>query len=634
MVRLILLLICSLPIALFSQNKVLDSVVVSATYLPQKNITTGRNIITLHSADLKKIPANSLDEWLRYAPGIEVQQRGPAGSQSDILIRGGTFQQVLVVIDGIRLNDPLTGHFSTYIPLHPEEIARIEIIKGAAAAVYGAEAIGGVVNIITKSAQPSVDTLPDQLVFSYRRGSYNFSNWQGYWTTRMLKGKFTFSTLRNKATGEQLRGTTGFFENSTTTISYARAFNQYWSLQVRLASDNRFFNAQNFYTPFLSDTANERVTTDWISAALVKDKNGKKFQLEGAYKKLDDRFQFNPSGLTNLNTTRLVVLQARWMRSLANQRSIVYGSQFFHKKINSNDRGNHALSHAGLFFIHNHRPLDRLFLNESIRIDWDENYGWQVIPQFNASFTGKQLTWRSSISKGIRDADFTERFNNYNKTRVTAGNIGNPNLQPEKSWNFETGIDYRPLQQMTLSFTAFYRDQSNLIDWTPTPFTQMPRPDNLVSTGNYALATNLFAVQTRGVELDFRYRWVLGDQKQVLFMSGIVWMESASGQSTPSFYLSSHARFLWNAQIITQWKNFSLAIATLYKERKTQLAPAIQASITPNYFLLNTRLSYQTPLKLLSIQLECTNLTNTFYSDLLGSRMPGRWLNAGCTLHL
>ncbi|HRF24346.1 MAG TPA: TonB-dependent receptor plug domain-containing protein, partial [Chitinophagaceae bacterium] len=87
----------------------------------------------------------------RYLPGVEVQQRGPQGSQSDIVLRGGTFQQVLVIIDGIKLNDPLTGHFNSYIPINTDEIERIEILKGAASAIYGSEAVGGVINIITKT---------------------------------------------------------------------------------------------------------------------------------------------------------------------------------------------------------------------------------------------------------------------------------------------------------------------------------------------------------------------------------------------------------------------------------------------------------------------------------------------------
>ena len=92
----------TVSIVSFAQQRVLDSVVVSATFIPQKDYTTGRNIITVRGADFNKLPVSSIDEWLRYVPGVEVQQRGPQGAQSDIIIRGGTFQQVLVVIDGIR----------------------------------------------------------------------------------------------------------------------------------------------------------------------------------------------------------------------------------------------------------------------------------------------------------------------------------------------------------------------------------------------------------------------------------------------------------------------------------------------------------------------------------------------------
>src|ERR1044071_3542229 len=97
------------------------------------------------------LPVHSLDELLRYLPGIEVQMRGPMGSQADIVLRGGTFQQVLVILDGLRLNDPNTGHFNSYIPIAPAEIDRIEILKGASYAIYGSEAVGGVISIFSKT---------------------------------------------------------------------------------------------------------------------------------------------------------------------------------------------------------------------------------------------------------------------------------------------------------------------------------------------------------------------------------------------------------------------------------------------------------------------------------------------------
>ena len=78
---------------------------------------------------------------MKFIPGVEVQSRGPLGAQSDISLRGSTFQQVLVLLDGLRINDPNTGHFSGYLPITPSQIDRIEVLKGAASSVYGADAL-------------------------------------------------------------------------------------------------------------------------------------------------------------------------------------------------------------------------------------------------------------------------------------------------------------------------------------------------------------------------------------------------------------------------------------------------------------------------------------------------------------
>ena len=99
------------------------------------------------------MPINSVDELLRQIPGLEIQSRGGFGVQSDLGIRGSTYNQVLVMIDGVRFNDPMTGHFNGYIPLGLSEIERIEVIKGPSSSIYGADAVGGVINIITKVAE-------------------------------------------------------------------------------------------------------------------------------------------------------------------------------------------------------------------------------------------------------------------------------------------------------------------------------------------------------------------------------------------------------------------------------------------------------------------------------------------------
>ena len=135
----------------FAQEAELDPITVTASLNPAKSSQTGRNLVVIKGERFAQLPVHSIDELLRYVPGIELQARGPMGSQSDITLRGGTFQQVLVIVDGMRVNDPNTGHFTTYIPIAPGEIERIEILKGASSAIYGSDAVGGVIHIVTKS---------------------------------------------------------------------------------------------------------------------------------------------------------------------------------------------------------------------------------------------------------------------------------------------------------------------------------------------------------------------------------------------------------------------------------------------------------------------------------------------------
>src|SRR5690606_24554045 len=129
------------------------------------------------------LPVRSIDELLRYIPGVEVQLRGPMGAQSDIVMRGGTFQQVLVILDGMRLNDPNTGHFNSYIPIAPAEIDRIEILKGASSAIYGSEAVGGVIHIISRSFASKKGITKKELSLQGSVGEYDLYSAQagGYY---------------------------------------------------------------------------------------------------------------------------------------------------------------------------------------------------------------------------------------------------------------------------------------------------------------------------------------------------------------------------------------------------------------------------------------------------------------------
>src|SRR5690349_16821525 len=200
--------------------------------------------------DFANLPVHSLDELLRYLPGMEIQMRGPMGSQSDIVLRGGTFQQVLVLVDGVRVNDPNTGHFSSYIPISPAEIDRIEVLKGASSAIYGSEAVGGVVQVITKSfaARQKQDRL--QVQAQATGGEYNLWGVNAGGFYQHNKTAIGGGWLSNNTDGQLQRGTRGFLNNNTASISLGQFINDHWQVAVRGAYDNRDFSAQNFYTTF------------------------------------------------------------------------------------------------------------------------------------------------------------------------------------------------------------------------------------------------------------------------------------------------------------------------------------------------------------------------------------------------
>jgi len=620
----------------FSQVPELDPVMISSS-LQQKRIReTGRNIAILTKEDIKNIPANSLDELLRFVPGIEVQQRGPQGAQADLIIRGGTFQQVLVVIDGMRANEPLTGHFNAYIPIHPEEIERIEVIKGAAAALFGPDAVGGVIHVITKAFAQEYAAKNKTVFAALQTGQYNLFNGKLGFAASNEKSYLSVGLQQQKAKGMPLRGTTGYFDNDLGSVSYSRKLNKQWRLMLRGAADKRDFNAQNFYTSFLSDTANETVSSTWQQLALTKTAEKSSFSFLANARQLKDRYAFRPAAIPNQNSTSLLNIDARnSIRLKWQQARLTTGVQLFSKQIKSNDRGNHQHLHTGIYANLQHQLLNRLFLTEGIRADWDQSYKWALIPQLNLAYTGSMATLRASISKGIRDADFTERYNNYNKPLVTSGSIGNPALEAERSLNMEMGADLFLDKPVQIHATLFQRNQFSLIDWVPTYYTDIQLRPNLIPTGVYALASNIANVKTRGAELDLSGDHGLGKGTRLKWNTGITKLKSTGkGNTIPSFYLSSHAKLLWNSNIRIMNKSGSISMGTVYKERNKQTANAINAAITTAYMTMNLRIEKYLFQKKAGVMLQVDNLTNKKYADLLGSIMPGRWMQFGVWTNL
>ncbi|MCU7549101.1 TonB-dependent receptor [Chitinophagaceae bacterium LB-8] len=606
----------------------LDPVTITASINPIKVSKTGRNIVILKGEQFSKLPVHSIDELLRYIPGVEIQARGPQGSQSDIVLRGGTFQQVLVVIDGIRLNDPNTGHFTSYIPIAPSEIERIEVLKGASSAIYGSEAVGGVIHIITKSFAAAQKTKKEATA-QVTAGEYKLLNANAGAFYSNGKTAVSGGILSNNSDGQPQRGTKGFFHNNTVSVSANHLINQNWQLGLRSSYDSRDFAAQNFYTRFASDTASEKVQTFWNQMRLAYSKNSDKLSLSLGYKGVEDEYLFRPGTTPNNSKSKLLQALLVHEHQFGSQTSLVSGAQFQNKNIKSNDRGNHTVKQVAGFVALNQSIGQNFTMNPALRLDWDERGGTEWVPQMNLSYRIHKLQLRGSAGKTIRQADFTERYNNYNKPVVISGSIGNPDLTAETSFSYELGADLLATDHLKFSASWFQRNQDDLIDYVTTPYSEMPRKTNLVPNGIYALAKNISEVTTKGFETDIQFSKPLSANESIYSTVGLIWLDSKSSEATPSFYISSHASFLANYNFIYTIDRFSFGINGIYKKRQPQTLPAIHANVTSDYFVANIKADASILKNKLSVFVEVDNLFDRNYSDLLGSQMPGRWFMGG-----
>lgn len=618
----------------FCQQTELDPVTVTSSLSRQKVSETGRNVFIINGDYLKQLPVHSIDELLRYLPGIEVQMRGPAGSQSDILIRGGTFQQVLVLLDGNRLNDPLTGHFNSYIPIAMAEIDRIEILKGASSAIYGTEAVGGVIQIISKTFAARQNADSKQAGAQVTFGQYNLTNVNagGFWQKNSTA--FSAGIISNNAKGQPQRGTTGFFHNNTISGSFKKFINPYWNVSLRSSYDSRDFSAQNFYTAFTSDTATEKVNSWWNHLKLSYEKGKQSFSFDGGYKQTKDEYYFTKLFSPNQNHSKIMQALALYSYQVKPTSTFTTGVQWVKKSIRSNDRGNHTVNQAGAFATLNHQLFTGFLISPAFRVDYSESYGWEFIPQMNFSYRVKNLILRGNLGKTTRDADFTERYNNYNKTLVTNGNIGNSALQAEHSFSYETGADYFLGKHIKLTTTYFNKNYNQLIDWVKTSYADMPRRENLSPTGNYFLAKNIARVKTHGVETDFQIIKKIDSTHTIYSTIGLVWIKSDNENNTPSLYISSHANFLANFSIVYGYRFLKFGINGIYKKRSPQNGNAALVFLSKEYFVINSRIDAGLAKNKFGIFLQADNLFDCHYADRFGVLMPGRWLMGGINVRL
>ena len=595
---------------------------------------TGRHVTVIRADAIQHMPVNSIDELLRYLPFMEVQSRGAFGVQSDILMRGGTFNQMLVLLDGMRVNDPLTGHFNSYIPVSVVEIDRIEVYRGPASTVYGADAVGGVVNIITKNFLPgkSEDRLEGRVEAWY--GQYELIRSNTGFNLKKGKWKLGAGISYNASEGHPLDSDSlrGDFRLGTVSLSLAADLSENIQLAVRSAYDNRLFNARYFYTNSPWDMSREQVKRWWNQLQLKWQLGpSNSLTLQAAYVSTTDSFLFNPAFPANLHETRYQQYQANHLYQSATGLRIASGVQVDHRRIFSNDRGDRTHLHTGIYSMLSYTLPVELSLSGGLRLDYDEVYGIELMPQLNLAYTAGGWIFRGSAGRTIRSPDFTERFisTGLEGPLAPGRNLGNPLLVAERAWSLDAGVDRLIGWDIKLSLTGFYRFSRDLIDYIITPAEDIPGGDNLIPEEEYFFAQNIGLMNTWGLE-----SWLSGQhslQKETVIEWGLSYqgLLSRSDSAIVSKYLSAHARNLIQARIGFRIRLFSLQLHTMYKSRDAEVAREINQGLTPDYMTWNLKADAYLLKRRLVLSLQVNNLFNRNYSDILGVSMPGRWIMGG-----
>ena len=625
-------------------SRALREVTVFASRLSQPASQTGRSVTVIPGASIARYPVNSLDDLLRCLPALEVQSRGSFGAQADVSMRGSTFNQVLFLLDGMRLNDPLTGHFGAYLPITPAEIEQIEIVHGAGAALYGPDAVGGVINIVTKTFAATARRSEAELTSTTLRGEYNL------WSTNT--GGFIAKNRLRVGGGILLNTTDGQLRDAPSTLRSDASLKTYslsaayeltpkLSVATRASLDRRDYSAQYFYTNSTADKARETTNKDWYQGQIRYQHNERsRTEAQISASRGTDYYVFTPTSVASDHLTHYTNVLLSHQEQFSTVVRATLGVQTDRRAVVSNDRGTHEQWHYAAFGVVAVTPSAGLALTGGLRLDHDQAYGTELVPQLNVSQQlGEVLTVRGGVGRAIRAPDFTERYNANGRAGIVPNgfNVGNAQLQAERTMNYEAGADYRPMAGLTTKATLFLRKGNNQIDYVPLAGARVIEATgltNLNPAASYRFAQNLFSVTTQGVETELAYGHQLTPKTRFDGSVGYTYVKVTNAENIASQYLANIARQVVSGTVGVTSHRVNGSLSGLWKQRDGAAVAAINRTQGTEYLVFNARLEVALLPGRLWLTSQVLNLFNEQYSDLLGAQMPTRWLMGGLRLAL
>lgn len=456
----------------------LDDVVVTAGRTPIEAQQAARIVTVITKSEIERAPVQNLNDLLRYVAGVDIRQRGPFGAQADISINGGTYDQTLILLNGVNITDPQTGHFNLNLPIDIESIERIEILQGPAAKSFGPNAFNGAINIITGNSQHNHIRSSDMIgQFGLYKASVNISN---------TVGNFEHFLSISRMSSDGYIKNSDFSNNN---IFYQATYkHKAGTFDFQTGYNSKDFGANSFYS-LLYPNQFEATKTEFVSLKYLSN-TSIKFAPTIYIRRNQDLFELkrnNDSVPFNHHRTNTAGLNLNvWTTHRFGKTSL--GIDFRNENILSNVLGNilkvpvAVPNFDNVFYTKYYNRMNTSIYAEH-SVSWkmfmvtagvmahhnSDLKGFGIYPGIDLSYRfGDYFRLYSSANKTLRMPTFTDMFY---KSLVQQGD---PGLKPEEAFTVEGGIKYNN-SFLKCNISVFRRWGYNMIDWVKNP-----SPDSII----------------------------------------------------------------------------------------------------------------------------------------------------------
>mgnify|MGYP001599030641 CR=1 FL=1 len=467
------------------KNVKLNEVVVTATKTEKelKDVTQSVTVVT--AAELKNSGATTAAEALRSVTGVFLTDQGTRGGLATLSIRGASYSQVLVLLDGVRMNSPRdAGVDLSALPVALDDIERIEIVRGPSSALYGSDAVGGVVNIITKKPVSTVSRIVGAA------GSHGYDSLQLSTSSRNGSGYYSVTGTREISDGYRLNsdleqwtvnGRAGYDVSKDTSIDLTANY---------IGKENGAPGSLQYSSPYARQHERELVL-----GASFRTRLGKELDLKVSGSRSEDQLRyrdplpaFGPPPIDSLHksASKGGEAQVNWLAGSWNLFSL--GHEQRKDNLTSTDSGEHATTNDAWFLQDELSLGDALIVVVGGRKDKHSVYGDRFSPRTSARYlvAGSGMIIRASYGKSFRGPTFNDL---YWKDPYA---VGNPDLKPETSKEYEAGIEQPLGAGNRIKVTGFRRKVTDLINWNWMVFPMSPE--------------NIGKADIKGVEAETAFR--------------------------------------------------------------------------------------------------------------------------------